>query len=84
VRGYYPLSFAVDMNYPRVLYMLKLWDDVTGASYLDLPDSYEIICDDGEPEDFFVFAIRELARSKSYACRIPATVIGGSFHVGDR
>ncbi len=82
-----PLDVSLwDMNYAPGSVHAEVMDDDTWCEVTwTLPDGpYEIIMDDGEAEDFFVFAHAGSWHAVKFTpAGYPATVIGGSFHVGD-
>jgi hypothetical protein len=82
-----PLDISMwDMNYaPGHVNAEVQQDDHSCIVNWSLPDGpYEIIMDDGEAEDFFVFAHSGSWHAVKFTpAGYPSTVIGGSFHVGD-
>ena len=82
-----PLNVGMwDMNYPPGFVHTEVmandsWCQVTWA----LPNGpYEIIMDDGEADDFFVYAHAGSWNAVKFTpSGYPATVIGGKFYVGD-
>jgi hypothetical protein len=82
-----PVSTGMwDMDYPPGFVSAEVMDDDTWCRLTwSLPQGpYEIIMDDGEADDFFVFAhFGSWHAVKFTPSGYPATVIGGEFYVGD-
>jgi len=75
-----------DKNYPPSYVAAEMLDDNhTCLITWGLPQGpYEIIMDDGEADDFFVYAHAGSWNAVKFTpSGYPATVIGGSFYVGD-
>jgi hypothetical protein len=75
-----------DNNYPPSLVHAEVMDNDTWCELTwGLPQGpYEMIMDDGEADDFFVYASAGSWNAVKFTpAGYPATVIGGSFYVGD-
>ncbi len=82
-----PINLSMwDMNYaPGFVHAEVMADDTWCEITWSLPDGpYEIIMDDGEADDYFVFTHSGSWHAVKFTpAGYPATIIGGNFYVGD-